>query len=252
MKIAIAQFAKLEQKIFNKYLNNVFKNQKISMLVIGDYVCNAFFKEYQKENPKNTFESTISYLKSIALKYKTTLIAPVIEHKNNKFYKSILKANEEGSLLFRIPNLMQMEHWNERKFFSNKAKEGNLIFELEEFKIAILSGWESHFNTNWENLKNNNVDVVIVPTASTFNSNNRWARLLQTQSFLGNCFVVRVNRIGKYEENGVNWEFYGNSFIALPDGNLGDILGAQEGILISELDRDLISESIKNWGFRKI
>ena len=255
MKIALAQFSNIKpnDKIFNKYLSNVFKNQKISMLIIGDYVCNLFFKEYENKDTKelkSLFEGMHTYLKSIASKYNTTLIAPIIEYKNNKLYKSIFKINKSNSTCHRLGRVMHMPHWNEKKFFNNRRSEENLIFELEEFKIAILSGWECHFNSNWERIKNNNVDVVVVPTASTFDSNQRWATLLQTQSFLANCFVIRVNRIGNYLENGINWEFYGNSFISLPDGNLGDVLGMQEGILISELNKDLILESISNWGFR--
>ena len=89
-----------------------------------------------------------------------------------------------------------------------------------------------------------------MPTASTFNSNARWARLLQTRSFLNNCFVVRVNRVGEYIEDNIIWKFYGDSFIALPDGDLGDTLGDKEGIMVSEIKKAILDEAKEDWGFR--
>lgn len=255
MKILISQFANIKpnSKTFNKYLSNACKKKDIDMIVIGEYVLNQFFKELKPNynNLNKEFLSIQSYLQTIAKKYKTTIIAPIIECTNNKIFKSVAIIDDEKIHLYQSQKLMQMNHWNESIFFNNDLKSKSpLVFKINEFNVSVLFGFEAHFDELWIKLKNKNVDVVIVPTASTFNSNARWARLLQTKSFLNNCFVVRVNRVGKYIEDNIIWNFYGDSFIALPDGNLGDMLGDKEGIMVSEIKQAILDEAKQNWGFR--
>ncbi len=255
MKILISQFANIKpnSKTFNKYLTNACKKKDIDMIVIGEYVLNSFFKELNSDYTKlqKEFLAIESYLQSIAVKYKTTIIAPIIECKDNKIFKSIMAINDKTKNTYQAQKLMQMNHWNECSFFDNDLKQKDpLVLKINGFNVSVLFGFETHFDELWIKLKKKNIDIVIVPTASTFNSNARWSRLLQTRSFLNNCFVVRVNRVGRYMEDNIIWEFYGESFISLPDGNLGDTLGNKEGIMISEIKKAILDEAKENWGFR--
>lgn len=256
MKVIISQFAKIEpnSRSFNKYINNECKKQKIDLIVLGEYTSSSFFKEYkQKDKSKiqKLFIEQTNYFTQLAKKYSTTIVAPIIEYKDNKVFKSIMIANSTKASFYKAQKLMSMEHWNEEAFFDNakKAKEP-FIFEVCGFKVSAIFGWESHFDEIWIKLNKKNVDIVIVPTANTFNSNLRWARLLQTRSFLNNCFVIRVNRTGEYIENNVSWQFYGNSFVALPDGNLGDMLGQKDGILVCDIKKSILNEAKNIWKFR--
>ncbi|RDU65633.1 carbon-nitrogen hydrolase family protein [Helicobacter sp. MIT 14-3879] len=256
MKIIISQFASINNEIFSKYISKEFRKQKPSLIVLGEYVSNLFFKEYKdKTKLQKTFLVQEKYFTQLAKKYLTTIIVPIIECKDKEIFKSIMITNKDQVYYYRTQKLMEMEHWNEANFFNNtkvslsKLKEP-FIFNIDGLNISVLSGWESHFDEFWIKLKKKNIDIVIVPTANTFNSNARWARMLQTRSFLNNCFVVRVNRIGSYFENNIEWKFYGNSFISLPNGNLGDMLGDKEGILVSQIDKELIDEAKNIWKFK--
>lgn len=255
MKILISQFEAIKpnSKTFNKYLSSACKKKDIDMIIIGEYVLNRFFKELKPNYSKlhKEFLSLESYLQSIAAKYKTTIVAPIIECSNDKIFKSIAIINDKKTNLYQSQKLMQMNHWNECDFFNNDLKlREPMVFKINGFNIGVLFGFEAHFDELWIKLKKKDVDIVIVPTASTFNSNARWARLLQTRSFLNNCFVVRVNRVGEYIEDNIIWKFYGDSFIALPDGDLGDTLGDKEGIMVSEIKKAILDEAKEDWGFR--
>ena len=368
MNILIAQFAHISPstKIFDKYLRNAFKGQKkIDLVVLGEYVANKFFKEYRtKSTLKRELEANKKYFLGLAKKYKTTIVAPVIEWEKGKIYKSILVASEnlacgtgnsplglqfrnknaesatfchserseesqkklqkrdsspvaqndnlrggaessldsvdsvpskqganssifdeksglcscerenrtKGSLtkratnlpdlsqkddefanllIYRATRLMNFPHWNEASFFNNTQKaQEPLIFSVGGFKVGVIFGWEAHFDEIMIALRKKGVDILCVPCANTFGSNARWQRLMQTRAFLNSCVVVRVNRTGEFVENERAWEFYGESFIALPDGSLGDMMGEKEGILISEIEKENL-EKIKNlWQFR--
>lgn len=257
MNILIAQLHHISpsNKIFDKYLSNAFKkrqNKKIDLVVLGDFVANKFFKEYSsKASLKREFATQEKYLSTLAKKYHTTIIAPLIECKDDKIYKSIFIADFAKCQFYRASRLMDFPHWNERGFFDNdlKAKEPP-IFHIAGFKVSVIFGWESHFDEIFIKLRKKGVDVLIVPTANTFQSNTRWAKLLSMRSFLNSCFIVRVNRVGSYVEDDIEWKFYGESFIALPDGNLGDMLGEKEGVLLSEISEDLLKETKNLWHFR--
>ena len=256
MNILLAQFETIKpnDKLFNKYLRNIIKEREVDIVAIGEGVCNLFFKEYgsnQVDLLRNNFIEQERYFSSLAHKYKVTFVVPLIECRDNKLYKVILIVGVNVKSVYEVQQLMHMEHWNEKKFYSNKQTlKIPFIFSHNDFNVSVLTGWEAHFDDFWIKIKKNNVDVVIIPTQSTFNSNDRWVRLLQMRSFLNTCFVIRVNRVGSYIENSIEWKFYGNSFIALPDGNIGDILGSREGVLVSEINKDFLNSELKKWGFR--
>lgn len=255
LNIVLAQFEAIKpnDKNFNKYLQTITKKQNIDLVVIGEGVCNLFFKEYinNKNGLLKNFLAQEKYFLSLANKYKVTFIVPLIECRNNALYKVILIVDSNNKFIYEVQQLISMPHWNEKDFYKNKKSfKTPFIFNQNGFNISVLSGWEAHFDDFWIKLKKHNVDIVIVSTASTFNSNDRWARLLQTRSFLNSCFVVRINRVGRYIEDDIAWDFYGNSFVALPDGNVGDILDSKEGILISDINKELLCNEVIKWGFR--
>lgn len=254
MNIIISQFSYIEpnSKKFNKYLSNEFKKRKIELVVIGDYTSSLFFKEYKsKAKLEKLFAEQKKYFSLLAKKYNTTMIIPIIEAKEKQVFKSIMITSPKNVKLYQAQKLMEMSHWNEKAFFDNtlKAKEP-FVFKLDDMNISVLFGWESHFDELWIKLKKKQVDVVIIPTANTFNSNPRWMRLMQIRSFLNTCYIVRVNRVGSYIENNLEWKFYGNSFVALPDGNIGDMLNEKEGILVSQINKTMIDDLKQTWKFR--
>lgn len=256
MNILLAQFENIKpnDKSFNKYLRNVVKKQKVDIVAIGEGVCNLFFKEYknnQKDLLKSNFIEQEKYFSTLSNKYKITFIVPLIECRGDKLYKVILIVGINIKKIYEVQQLIGMDHWNERRFYSNKQTfKVPFIFNQNGFNVSVLTGWEAHFDDFWVKIRKNNVDIVIIPTQSTFNSNDRWARLMQTRSFLNSCFVVRVNRVGSYIENAIEWKFYGNSFVALPDGNIGDILDSREGVLVSGIDKEFLHSELKKWHFR--
>ena len=116
-------------------------------------------------------------------------------------------------------------------------------------KFAIMSGFETHFDELWSNLKN--VDCVLVPSISTFDSYERWKALLLSRAFTHNCYVLRANRIGEYKEDENIWQFYGDSFLADPNGELLEHLGNKEELMIADIFHSEALKSRKLWKFKE-
>ncbi len=287
IKICMAQFERVEGSRFARILGAECQRQKIDLVVFGEYVANRFFKKYtNKAELKREFETMKAYFSELARKLNLTIIVPLIEcestkskgeskgnskgksmrdsggessgnleDESQKFYKSIAIFDAQKVRFHRATRLMDFSHWNERAFFDNdlRLKEPP-IFKVGDFKVSAIFGWEAHFDEMMTKLRKKGVDILCVPCANTFGSNARWQRLMQTRSFLNSAFVVRVNRVGtfieKSAENGFVWDFYGESFVAMPDGSLGDMMGEKEGILVSEIRAEILKEAKDSWQFR--
>lgn len=256
-QIALLQMENMNEHRIKTYLKSIRKN---SIVAFGEYVLNPFFsliENIKEEEINGNNEKNIAFLKDVSREFGHCIIAPIIDCKDNLFYKNLVVIHEELILRYEQQKLISFSHWNEKTFFSNKISttlNQPFIFKatIENEKtihIGAMFGYEAHFDELWVHLKKWDVDVVIIPTVSTFESKNRWQSLFNSHSFTNSCYVFRINRIGNIMNRGFKWEFYGNSFSSF-GGDLLDSLDREEGMLCCNIDIDSL-ESIKNeWGFR--
>lgn len=155
---------------------------------------------------------------------------------------------------YRQQRLIDYQHWNEARFFSNhnnKLLKKPLIFSYKGFNVATLFGFEVHFDEFWLSMKKEGVDMVLLPCANTFDSNMRWREICKMRAFLNGCVVIRANRVGTSVVNENQWVFYGDSFIAMPNGEIIDNLRDKESMLSLEVYKNKVLEMAREWGFRK-
>lgn len=255
MNLAIFQLPTLplkEEKL-STYIKAIKKG---SVVVLGEYVLNLFFHDF-KNSPKEILnkiaQSKLTQLSKLAKKNDLTIVAPIVCGDEKKIYKKMAIIDGEKIDFYMQQRLICYSHWDEERFFANpKSKNFKLpyIFEKDGLKIATLFGFELHFDEIWLKLKQAGVDIVILSTASTFDSNDRWRDLCKARAFINSCVVVRVNRIGESVQDGLKWKFYGDSFVAFPNGKIEDNLGEKEEILCVDIQKEQIEEFVKEWKFR--
>jgi len=179
------------------------------------------------------------------------LVAPIVEVKGGKFYKKIAKISPKSTSYYTQQILINYPHWNEEAFFDNPIEplKEPMTFSIDGFKIAVMSGFELHFDKMWESIAKKRVDLVLLPTVSTFSSKYRWRDLISMRAFLNNCYILRANRVGDYVEDDTRWHFYGDSMLVNPDGNIDMKLEARESMLIEPISKEELTDSRKGWGF---
>jgi predicted amidohydrolase len=230
------------------------KERGAKLLLLGEYVTNHFFKELNFMPKSMIKEQTLKHievLKRLSKEHAITVVAPIVEVKGDKFYKKAVKISPKSVSYYVQQILINYEHWDEESFFSNpitKLKEP-LTFNLEGFKIAVIFGFEIHFDAIWEYISKKKVDLVLMPTATTFGSKYRWRDIITTRAFLNNCYILRANRVGEYVEDDIKWHFYGDSMLVNPDGEIEMNLEDKESMLIEPVIKDEVKESKKAWGF---
>jgi len=230
------------------------KERDCKLLLFGEYVLNPFFKElesFPKSMIKEQNISRIELLKRLSNEFDITLVVPIIEVKGGKYYKKIAKISPKSISYYTQQILINYSHWNEENFFTNPIEplKDPLVFTIDGFKIAVIAGFEIHFDKLWESIRKKRVDLVLLPTASTFNSKERWQELICTRAFLNNCYILRANRVGDYKDNDIKWHFYGDSMFVSPDGDVEIRLDNRESMLIEPISKAELAESRRGWGF---
>lgn len=239
-------------KLYN-YIRIASKNS-VKVLLLGEYTLNPFFKELQNLSVamiQEQAEHQIKVLKELASSYHMTIIAPLVIVKKQKVYKTVAKFSPNSTAYYQQQLLINYPHWNEEKYFANEVKKLKppLTFKIENFKFAVMSGFELHFDELWSHITEKNVDCVLLPSVSTFDSYERWKMLVQTRAFTHNCFVLRANRIGEYQDKDYTWKFYGDSVLASPDGEILNHLANKEELMIVDMSHVEVVYSRRSWGF---
>jgi len=251
MRVAFLQSDALpfDSAKINYYLNQA-KRENAKLFLLPEYVLNRFFKDIERmpiSFVKTQTNHQIKLLKRLSLAYNMTILAPLVLIKGEKKYKTIGKFLNGKVRYYYSQALMPYSHWNEDKFFDKKENKP-LVFSIGKYRIAAVFGFESHFDEYWKYFREKRVDLVAVLSVGAFNSHKRWFEMLKTRAFLNNMYVVRVNRVGNWED----WEFYGKSFVISPEGEPVITLGSKEELGIVTISKDEIKEARKEWKFNKL
>ncbi len=236
-----------------------------SVVVLPEYVINPFFHHNMAldfaEISTQSMQA-IECLLKICKEKDLVISAPVLLEEENKIYKKIALISKEGVQYYTQQRLIPYSHWDEESFFDNERAEFEelLVFERGGLKFAPMFGFEAHFDELWVKAKAQGIDVVLLSSVGTFESNERWRDLGKMRAFCASCMVVRANRIGSYcqvitkkeQKSEFLWKFYGDSFVALPDGSIENSLQGKMGMLSTQVTKHYINEWAKAWRFREI
>ena len=257
MKVAVLQLSAqgLSNTKLYKYIRSA-NRAGVKLLLLGEYIINPFFKELESMSIsmiKEQSNAQIKVLKELSSAYSITIVVPIIIVKKKKIYKTIAKFAPSSTLYYEQQILINYSHWNERKFFSNQTDtlKAPVVFKVNKLKFAVISGFEIHFDELFLKLKEKKVDCILVPSVSTFNSYSRWKSILITRAFTNNCYILRANRIGEYDdlEHNTQWQFYGDSLLISPNGEIIEHLGNKEELMIADISHSKVLESKKLWKF---
>ncbi|WP_345969410.1 carbon-nitrogen hydrolase family protein [Sulfurimonas sp. HSL1-6] len=228
----------------------------VRVLLMGEYLLNSFFKELQQTPVsmlRELCDHQLGILRDLAATYDMTFVAPLVTVKGGTPFKSIVKVSPRSTAYYQQQVLIDYPHWNEAAFFGNPVETLHepLTFRVDNVRFGILGGYELHFDALWQSIWEKRIDCILLPTASTFESQQRWRELIKMRAFTHNCFVLRANRIGDVKDDGHLWRFYGDSLLANPDGEIESTLGDTEELMVVEIDHAQVMESRRGWKFKE-
>ena len=257
MRVAALQLSTLP--LSNTKLDNYLKTcskKGVRVVVLAEYVINTFFKELQNMPKMMIAEQTrhkIEALSHYASAYNLIIIAPIVLIEENKIYKAIGKFTPEGAEFVNQNFLINYTHWNEDAFYDNEKSDAIsfIHFNYNGISYAAINGFDIHFDQVWIEMVKKGIEVVLVPSVSTFGSNQRWNEILKSRALLNSMYILRVNRVGTYNNDESLWKFYGETYLINPFGEIENSLNSKEELLIISIKQSEVNEAKETWKFQE-
>ncbi len=270
VKIGIIQ-SKISDN-FKKNLNSAIKSIKkaaskkakiicVPELFLSNYFCqtesHSNFKLAEKIPGKTT-----KIFCQLAKELQIVLMISLFEKKTHGFYHNTsIVINEKGKILskYRKMHIPDDPGYYE-KFYFTPGDLGFKSVKTKFGKIGPLICWDQWFPEAARLTALKGAQIIFYPTAIGWHPKekrefgktqlNSWITMQKSHAIANGTYVVAVNRVGFEKKGNKKIEFWGNSMIIDPSGEIiGELGNKKEEILIREIDYKKIDTTREHWPF---
>jgi len=179
----------------------------VRVLLFSEYLLNSFFKELQHTPVsmlRELSEHQLKVLRDLASAYDMTFVAPLVTVKAGKPYKTIARISPRSTAYYQQQILIDYPHWNEEAYYANPVGPLHepLTFRVDNVRFGIIGGYELHFDEMWRSIWEKRIDCILLPTSSTFDSQERWRELIKMRAFTHNCYDPQLLRAARQQDRG--------------------------------------------------
>ncbi len=149
------------------------------------------------------------------------------------------------------------------KFYFTPGDLGFLNFDTKFARIGLQICWDQWYPEGSRLTAMQGADVIFYPTSIGWHPHEKaqvggtqldsWRTIQRAHAIANGIYVAVVNRVGfegKPEKGDPGIEFWGNSFVADPSGQiLLEAPDSQEDILVVECDSAVSEETRRGWPF---
>ena len=271
IKVAASQFQTIKGNIkdnINKALNladhavaegvNVLLLQELFQ---SEYFCstqNAKFFDYAISSLDNDLFSIFSnYCK------KNNIVIPIsfFEKQGQNYFNSLIVIDSHGKLseVYRKSHIPDGPGYNE-KFYFTPGDLGFKSVKTKFGKIGPLICWDQWFPEAARLTALKGAQIIFYPTAIGWHPKekrefgktqlNSWITMQKSHAIANGTYVVAINRVGTEKKGKKKIEFWGNSMIIDPSGQIiGKLGNKKEEILIREINYKKIDSAREHWPF---
>jgi N-carbamoylputrescine amidase len=233
----------------------------------GPYFCQS--QEPDLMMLSGTLESSIliKRMKQLAKLYSVVLPVSFYENKNNVFYNSVAMIDADGTVLgvYRKSHIPDGTGYQEKYYFT-PGDTGFRVFDTKVGKVGVAICWDQWFPEAARAMALQGADVLLYPTAigsepgnPSFDSSDRWQRVMQGHAAANMIPVVASNRYGTeilLNEDGTEKQrlvFYGRSFITDHAGDIVQECAATTdadpvSVAVYEINREQNFRERSSWG----
>ena len=270
VKIGIIQ-SKISDNI-QKNINSAIKNIKkaaskkakiicVPELFLSNYFCqtesHSNFKLAEKIPGKTT-----KIFCELAKDLQIVLIISLFEKKTHGFYHNTsIVISEKGKILskYRKMHIPDDPGYHE-KFYFTPGDLGFKSVKTKFGKIGPLICWDQWFPEAARLTALKGAQIIFYPTAIGWHPKEKkkfgksqldsWVTMQKSHAIANGTYVVAINRVGAERKGNKKIEFWGNSIIIDPNGQIiGKLGNKKEGILIREINYNKIDSVREHWPF---
>ena len=268
-KIALVQMKMSSDP--KKNIQNATSKIKIAAKKGAKVIClpELFLTKYfcQVENHKNfnlaeKIPGPKSHLFSLLAKeLKIILIISLFEKKTSGLYhNSSIVINEKGKILgkYRKMHIPDDPQFYE-KFYFTPGDLGFKSFKTSKGNLGTLICWDQWFPEAARLTALKGAEIIFYPTAIGWHPKEKrefgksqlksWLSIQRSHAIANGIYVAAINRVGIEKQGNKKIEFWGNSVIFDPSGNVVKKASLKENILICEIDFKKVETSRQHWPF---
>ena len=270
-----AKIGLIQLKISNnnkKNIENSIKKIRLAAKKKANIIClpELFLTNYfcQSENHSNfKFAEKIPGPTSklfcdLAKELSVIIMISLFEKKTSGLYHNTsILINEKGKIIskYRKMHIPDDPGYYEKFYFT----PGDLGFKSSKTKygnIGSLICWDQWFPEAARLTVLKGAEILFYPTAIGWHPKEKkkfgkeqlesWITIQKAHAISNGVFVAAVNRVGIEKKGNRKIEFWGNSFVIDPGGNIISKLNSRkEGILICEVNLSAIEKARQHWPF---
>ena len=193
----------------------------------------------------------------LAKRLGVIILLPLFERKAPGVYFNTMAVIESDGTIEGIYRKMHIpdDPGFYEKYYFTPGDLGFKVFETSAGKIGTLICWDQWFPEAARLTAMAGADLLVYPTAiGTLPEESEtdkkqfmdaWKTIQRSHAIANGCFVACINRVGI--EGGSN--FWGNSFICNPFGQMIAEGNEKEGVVIADLDFSSIEKHRQTWPF---
>ena len=186
---------------------------------------------------------------------------PMFEKKTSGIYhNSCILINEKGKIIgkYRKMHIPDDPQFYE-KFYFAPGDLGFKSFKTSKGNLGTLICWDQWFPEAARLTALKGAEIIFYPTAIGWHPKEKkkfgksqlesWLSIQRSHAIANGIYVAAVNRVGIEKQGNKKIEFWGNSVIFDPSGNVVKKANLKENILICEIDFKKVETSRQHWPF---
>ena len=230
-------------------------------LFLTEYLCKVENHSYFKIAEKVPGSTSDIFCK-LAKELNVILIISLFEKKlSGIYYNTCITINNNGKIIskYRKMHIPDDPGYYEKFYFT----PGDLGFKNVKTKfgdIGTLICWDQWFPEAARLTALKGSEIIFYPTAIGWHPKEKkkygksqldsWITIQRSHAIANGVFVVAINRVGKEKKGKREIEFWGNSFVIDPNGNIiSKLKSNKEGILVCDINLKKVESARQHWPF---
>ncbi len=180
---------------------------------------------------------------NLASKFRTDIMAGLIEKEENKFFNSLFHFNDKGIIAARYRKIHLFTFAKEEKYFSDSTE--NVITKINGTKIGLSICYDLRFPELFRFYAKEKAEILINIANWPLPRIEHWLHLLKARAIENLAFVIGVNRIGTDPFN----SYPGQSVCYSPTGTEVFNAKEEEGIFTFEIEIEEVNRTRNKFPF---
>ena len=239
--------------------------KKAKVICLPELFLSNYFCQQEKHSNFDLAEKipgkTTNIFCSLAKELIIIIFAPIFEKKTSGIYhNSLVLINEKGRLAgkYRKMHIPDDPQYYE-KFYFTPGDLGFKTFKTNQGNLGTLICWDQWFPEAARLTSLQGAEILFYPTAIGWHPKekkrygksqlNSWISVQRSHAIANGVYVAAVNRVGVEKQGSKKLEFWGNTIVFDPSGNIIAEAKLGEKTVICDIDFKQVENVRRHWPF---